>query len=129
MKNLKKWVLCVEDHQDTCELVTRILGLEGFQVMTANSQSEGLAFHQKGQFCLVIIDINLPDGTGIELIRKIRATDAQTPIVVNSAVALNTVIEEAKEAGANAYVVKPGGWDSLVETVHQLCPRSEYAKS
>jgi DNA-binding response OmpR family regulator len=118
-------ILCVEDHQDTCELVTRILGLEGFKIVTANTKNEGLALCQEERFRLIIIDINLPDGTGLDLIQQIRAADGYTPIVVYSAVALKTVIEEAFKIGANDYVVKPTGWDGLITSVNRLCQHSE----
>lgn len=77
-----------------------------------------LAQHQ--DFDLYILDNWLPDKSGVELCRAIRAFDLYTPILFYSAAAYERDIEEAIRAGAQDYLVKPVSLDKLRQAVAQL---------
>jgi DNA-binding response OmpR family regulator len=128
MRPLINLILCIEDHQDTCELISHILGIEGYKVIPCSTLAEGFELAQQDDVCLIIIDVKLPDGSGIDFIRQIRGAGMQTPILVHSGVAYQNIIDEAMEAGANDYLIKPNGWEKLLTTVNTLWQQSECAE-
>jgi len=67
---------------------------------------------------IVIVDINLPDGTGFELIQWIRKIDRNLPIVVLSLNDSSAYINAARKCGANAYVNKSAPVDELIAAIH-----------
>jgi DNA-binding response OmpR family regulator len=71
-------------------------------------------------FDLLIIDVMLPEGSGIDFCREVRRGGCEVPILVHSAAAGKSDIDAAVEAGANDYLVKPNGWTVLLETVQRL---------
>src|SRR5262245_4892034 len=74
-------------------------------------------------FDLYVLDNWLPDGSGIELCRRIRATESRTPIIFTSAIGQLRDIELAEDAGADRYLVKPYEPDALLRTVKELLDR------
>lgn len=76
----KRRILCVDDHADICDLVSTVL--EDFEVVAAQSKTEGLRRVQSGLFDLYLLDYSLPDGTGLELATLIRQFDDSTPILM-----------------------------------------------
>jgi two-component system, OmpR family, KDP operon response regulator KdpE len=122
-----KRILCIEDDDDTCSLVSRILEGEGYEVISAGTLAEGSEVLQGDGISLIILNVWLPDGNGIDFIRKVRAKDSLTPILVHSAAAYKKDIEEAIQVGANDYLVKPNGWAKLAETVAALLRQSRSA--
>jgi DNA-binding response OmpR family regulator len=76
----KKRVLCVDDNPDTCALIAATL--KGWKVVSEHSHAEGLRRAASEKFKLILLDYHLPDGTGIDLCRKIRLFDVSTPILL-----------------------------------------------
>ncbi|HYM00427.1 MAG TPA: response regulator [Blastocatellia bacterium] len=113
-------ILCVDDDTDSRELVVALVGLAGLQVILAESAAEALRLARQGDFALFILDTVLADGSGVELCKAIRGFDSNTPILFYSAAAYPTDIDAAMQAGANAYLTKPGGFDELSDTVNRL---------
>lgn len=113
-------VLCVEDDEDTCKLLSGLLGLINCETYSAATAAEALDRIALERFDLYLLDNWLPGGSGVELCRKIRETDASTPIIFYSGAALESEREEALAAGAQAYLVKPLDVSLIVETVKKL---------
>jgi DNA-binding response OmpR family regulator len=113
-------ILCVDAHDDTCELVAFLLGREGCRVRTATTAGDGLDLARSRHFDLYIIGDWLPDGRGVELIRRIRASDAVAPIVYYTAEARTAPRQEALGAGAQAVILKPSEPQALIDTVERL---------
>jgi DNA-binding response OmpR family regulator len=113
-------VLCVDDDEDTCTMLCGLLGLIDCQATTAATAAQALELIAHSRFDLYLLDNWLPGGSGVELCRKIRRADAYTPIVFYSGAGLDSEREEALAAGAQVYLVKPGGAAALVETVRRL---------
>ena len=113
-------ILCVEDDEDTCELMTYILSQEDFDVSSADTVEKAFQLAKTEKFALYILDDWLPDGNGTDLCRKIKEFDKTAPVIFYSGAARAADIEAAMEAGADEYLVKPNGWDKLLETVHRL---------
>lgn len=117
----KKRILCVEDDDDVCSMMTNLLGLVGYEVISAGTVAEALTRIKQDQFDLYLIDNWLPGGSGIELCRAIRAGNQRTPIIFYSGAAYDEDKQQAIEAGADVYLVKPADINKLVETVRRLC--------
>ncbi|MGI8495527.1 MAG: response regulator transcription factor [Pyrinomonadaceae bacterium] len=111
-------ILCIEDDKDTCELIS-ILFPE-YKVVFAHSFNEAVSLLAERDFDLIITDNWLPDGSGLDICRKIRAASSFVPIVFASGVGQKSEIEKAVNAGANKYLVKPYEPMKLQEIVKEL---------
>ena len=114
----RKRILCVEDDVDSCEML-RVL-LHEYEVVTANTVREGLKMAKAERFDLYLLDSTYPDGSGVELCRELRAFDAETPVIFHSGMEGESDIEDAMNAGAQAYLVKPIGIDELEGSIQRL---------
>jgi CheY-like chemotaxis protein len=109
-----KRVLLVEDNGDTLAALELLLGLDGYEVRTANDGSQGYRVFLECCPDVVITDLNMPSIDGLELIRMIRADrncPKKTPIIVISADSGHG--ETVKAAGANYFLSKPYDYDQL----------------
>src|ERR1051325_2750292 len=98
MENMKGRILCVDDDEDTCEMITALLGQAGYEVQHALSISEGLIKAQGDNFDLILLDWSLADGTGLELCKQIRAFDTRTPILFYTGETDDTAMRAALSA-------------------------------
>lgn len=103
----KHHILYVEDHADTRELIQLILQQLGYAVTTVDTIADALAMTMQEMFDLYLLDSWLPDGSGVDLCKQLRAADHQTPIVFYSAAAYEVDRETAIRSGAQGYLVKP----------------------
>ena len=118
-------VLYIEDHEDTRELVTLLLSQKSYEVVTGDTIESGIAFASAQRFDLYLLDSWLPDGSGLDLCRKIREFDKTTPILFYSAAAFASDRELALECGAQAYMVKPSQPSDLCRLVTELIEDSK----
>lgn len=116
----KHRVLYIEDHADTVEMVTLMLESGGFDVQAFSTLEAGLEAASRQSFDLFLLDAWLPDGSGMELCKKIREFDSTTPIVFYSAAAYDGDKEAALQSGAQAYLVKPTDSPDLCEVLFRL---------
>jgi DNA-binding response OmpR family regulator len=117
-------VLYVEDHEDTRELVTLLLGQKSFEVVTGGTIESGLALAMSESFDLYLLDSWLPDGSGLDLCQRIRQFDQTTPILFYSAAAYASDHALAMQCGAQAYLIKPSQPSELCRMVSELIERS-----
>lgn len=99
-------VLVVEDDKEIRALVQSALALEGFEVQTAVSLSEAQALVQHSAPELIVLDLGLPDGEGLQLVQEVRRLSS-LPIVVISARHQETQKIALLDAGADDYLTKP----------------------
>lgn len=116
-----KRILCVEDDEEVCSMISSLLNFIGYDVEITKTMAEALAKIEQEHFDLYIIDSWLPGGSGVEVCRYIRQYGLSTPVIFYSAAAYDTDKQQAMEAGANAYLVKPADIDKLVETIKRFC--------
>jgi DNA-binding response OmpR family regulator len=114
----KKRILCVEDDRDTCELLNILLA--EYTVVFAHSLQESLSLLENQSFDLYLLDNWLPDGSGIEICRKIREQWPEVPIIFTSAVGQKSEIKKAMNAGAGKYMLKPCEPQELYKVVKEL---------
>jgi DNA-binding response OmpR family regulator len=110
-------ILLVDDHQDTLDLFAIALSQQDYEVVTASSIEGALQETKDQQFHLVILDSRVGDGSGVDLCRSIRKRDKMTPIVFCSGVTAEKNKQEALDAGAQAYLIKPVTIADLYATV------------
>jgi DNA-binding response OmpR family regulator len=118
LSNLR--ILYIEDHDDTRELVTIILRQNDYDVITGTTIEDGIHLAKSGAFDLYLLDSWLPDGSGLDLCKRIREFDPLTPILFYSAAAYEADRAEALESGAQGYLVKPSQTSDLCSLVSQL---------
>ena len=119
MSQVKCRILCIDDHDDTSEMLSLILSQEDFEVVTTRTIEEALQQARTGDFDLYVLDKHLPDGSGLDLCAKLNEVTPGVPCLVYSGDAYAIHRSEALAAGAHAYVVKPD-IEGLIETVHKL---------
>ena len=120
METAKCRILFVEDHEDTRELLALALKQSDYEVVTSASIAGALALVPAGSFDLFVLDSLLPDGTGIELCKRIREIDQSTPILFYSALAYERDRDEAFSSGAQRYLIKPVSIPLLCQTVAEM---------
>ena len=116
-------VLIIEDDTDIAHLMGRYLMLDGFQVEIALDGEKGLLIARDHSPDLVILDIRLPKLDGLEVLRRLRATNKEVLVLILSAV--DSVNEKVigLEAGADDYLVKPIYFEELGARIHALLRR------
>lgn len=109
-------VLVVEDDREIRSLLHSSLGVEGFEVQTAVSVSEAAAMLQHSLPDLVLLDLGLPDGDGIDLVRQVRRQHSLPLLVVS---ARHQEAEKVKllDAGADDYLTKPFSVSELLARI------------
>ena len=120
MQTTKHHILYIEDHDDTRELVTLALAEKNWQVTTSSNIEEALRLANAQDFDLYMLDSWLPDGSGIELCKRLRELDRRTPIMFFSAAAYECDKQAAIDSGAQCYLVKPAHLDELCTQVGTL---------
>ena len=107
MTQTRARILHVDDVQDTRLLMAAILSEAHYGVMTAGSVAEALQLANEIPFDLFILDVRLPDGTGIELCEKLRDIQPGVPVLYYSAYADNSEQLRALGICGDAYLKKP----------------------
>jgi len=117
-------ILLVEDEPKIADTLKLGLGENGYEVAVAYDGTIGWKLFDTHPFDLVVLDINLPGINGYELCKKIRARNAQIPIIMLTALSsLNDKIE-GYDAGADDYVIKPFEFRELLMKIRVLLKRS-----
>jgi DNA-binding response OmpR family regulator len=119
MSQIKCRVLCIDDHEDTSEMMQLILSQEDYEVVTAVSIHEAMQLATTSEFDLYVLDRHLPDGSGLELCQKLGQITPGVPCLFYSGDAYDIHRSEAFAAGADDYVAKPD-IEGLIESVRQL---------
>ena len=121
--NNKYKVLLVEDEPNICNLVSTMLENDGYQALVAQTCAMARTMYASHVPDLVILDLGLPDGDGLEFLAGVRR-DALTPIIVLSARSDESDKVNALDAGANDYVTKPFGSAELMARVRSALRNS-----
>jgi PAS domain S-box-containing protein len=112
-------LLLVEDHVDTARALARLLESRGFTTEIAPSVATALEAIEREEFDLYLCDLGLPDGTGIDLIRKIRET-RKTPAIALTGFGMQEDVDRAQKAGFDAHLTKPVNLQKLEATMWRL---------
>jgi signal transduction histidine kinase/CheY-like chemotaxis protein len=112
-------ILLVDDHPDTCAALERLLKLRGHSVAAAHSMRGALEIAGQDSFDLLISDVGLPDGNGMDLLRYLRA---QQPIrgIAISGFGMDADINKSLEAGFSDHLVKPVKLEKLEAAIARV---------
>jgi DNA-binding NtrC family response regulator len=104
-------ILVIDDEEDIRESLETLLSIEGgYDVHLASNAAEGLNKLEHGFYDLVLLDLMMPDRSGMEVLAEVRTRDRETPIFLLTAFGSIEVAVQALKAGANDYFSKP--WDN-----------------
>ena len=118
----KKTVIVVEDEPDAAEMFAEMMRVTGFDVIQLFSSTPAISTITAEQPDLVILDIMMPDVSGLEVLRYMRREPAlkDIPVILVSAKSMPADIQEGLDAGASNYLTKPVGFLELKEAVEAL---------
>jgi len=117
-------VLVVEDHEDLARLVGEILQAEGWAVDLAQSLEEAGGLLAAFPYDLVVLDLTLPDGDGMELLRGLRGRGEGVPVLILTARDALRDRVRGLESGGDDYVVKPFHPEELLARARALLRRA-----
>ncbi len=112
-------VLLVEDHQDTARVMRRILEGAGYLVQNAGTVAEARQLAAERPFDLVISDVGLPDGSGLELMRGLREAGGP-PGIALSGFGTEEDVAASKAAGFSEHLTKPVDWERLRQSIEDI---------
>jgi signal transduction histidine kinase len=113
-------ILLVEDNGDTARMIRMLLEEFGYVVETAADVKQALKAVGPGSFDLLLSDLGLPDGTGIELMQELRRRGNALKGIALSGYGQEEDIRRSKEAGFSAHLIKPADVNVLIETIAAL---------
>ena len=128
MSQAKCRVLFIDDHEDTSEMFSLLLGEEEYSIEHARTIAQALQLATSEEFDLYVLDKHMPDGSGIELCTKLNELTPGIPCLVYSGDAYEIHRAEAIAAGADAFVAKPDV-ESLIENIKKLLANRECSTS
>ena len=106
-------------HGDTARALVRLLTSRGYEVQTAGTVASAIEAVERASFDLLLCDIGLPDGTGFQLMERVRRS-CTTPALALSGFGMEDDIAKSKEAGFEAHLTKPVNFQKLEATIWQL---------
>ena len=123
--NTNKHILVVEDEAKVATFIKKGLQTQSFEAVIANDGEEAKTLFTSHKFDLIILDLNLPDMSGLDVCKYIRSHNSQVPILMLTA--LGTVADKLSgfEVGTDDYMVKPFDFMELLVRVKALLKRTE----
>ena len=118
-------VLVIEDDRATAQSIELMLKSESFNVYTTDLGEEGIDLGKIYDYDIILLDLNLPDMSGFEVLRSLRVSKVKTPILILSGL---PGIEDKIRGfgfGADDYMTKPFHRDELVARIHAIVRRSK----
>jgi len=116
-------VLAVDDDDTTRELVAAYLAREGYEVVQAADSASAISAYDRGGVDLVVLDLRLPDGDGLGVVRRIRA-ESEVPIIILSAKDQDVDRIVGLELGADDYLTKPFNPRELLARIKAVSRRT-----
>ncbi len=118
-----KRILIVDDDMDLSELISDMLGDRGYDSQIANSIEKAFECLEGQQFHLILLDINLPDGTGFELCKELRRVST-IPVIFASARTSEDDKIVGLDMGGDDYIAKPYSLKELMSRINSLLRRA-----
>jgi two-component system CheB/CheR fusion protein len=112
-------VLLVEDHHDTAVILSRLLKNRGYEVKTAHSV-ESATDAATESFDLLISDLGLPDGSGLELMRRLQSRNINLAGIALSGFGTDQDVQRSREAGFTEHLTKPVDFQSIISAIERV---------
>ena len=103
-------ILIIDDEQEIRESLEQLLKLEGYRPASASTAQEGLKKAEENLFDVVLLDISLPDLSGLEVLKSIKRDNPDTGVIMITAYDSGQAAFQASKEGAHSYITKP--WDN-----------------
>src|SRR5689334_20283255 len=116
-------VLLIDDEPEIRESLSLFLGSEGYNIETAANATEGLHRMEGRSYDLVLLDLMLPDRSGMDVLKEIRERDRHTPIFMLTAYGSIEAAVQALKLGADDFFAKVGDNDKLVIEIERMIAR------
>jgi DNA-binding response OmpR family regulator len=113
-------VLIVDDEADLVTTYERALRRLGYRIIPAGTRQAGLEVLRSERLALVVADLRLPDGDGLDIVRAAREAPGPPPVIVVTGFPSAAGHQGALEAGARAVLTKPFSIQGFLETVRQV---------
>src|SRR5476649_2820460 len=117
-------VLLIEDDRSIAQSIELMLRSESFNVFTTDLGEEGVDLGKLYDYDIILLDLNLPDVSGFEVLRSLRISKVKTPILILSATAGVEHKVKGLGFGADDYMTKPFHKDELIARIHTIVRRS-----
>jgi two-component system cell cycle response regulator CtrA len=118
-------ILLIEDDSATAQSIELMLKSESFNVYTTDLGEEGIDLGKIYDYDIILLDLNLPDMSGFEVLRKLRVSKVRTPILILSGLAGIEDKIQGLGFGADDYMTKPFHKDELVARIRAIVRRSK----
>ncbi|MEM9528379.1 MAG: response regulator transcription factor [Bacteroidota bacterium] len=118
-------ILLVEDDQNFGDVLRSFLEVHDYDVTLATDGLAGFEAYRQGKWDVCIFDVMMPRLSGFELAKKVRETDAQTPIIFLTAKAMKDDVLNGFEIGADDYITKPFNSEELLARMNVILRRSQ----
>src|SRR5205807_2427228 len=118
-------VLLIEDDSATAQSIELMLKSESFNVYTTDLGEEGVDLGKLYDYDIILLDLNLPDMSGFEVLRSLRVSKVKTPILILTGLAGIEDKVRGLGFGADDYMTKPFHKDELVARIHAIVRRSK----
>lgn len=118
-------VLLIEDDAATAQSIELMLKSEGFNFYTTDTGEDGIDLGKLYDYDIILLDLNLPDMSGYEVLRTLRVAKIKTPILILSGLAGIEDKVRGLGYGADDYMTKPFHKDELVARIHSIVRRSK----
>ncbi len=126
MNSRQKTVMIIEDEADAAELFSEMMRINGFRVIKMFSSAPAIPIISQEKPDVILLDIMMPDISGLEVLRYIRREPdlAAIPVIILSAKSMPGDIKTGLEAGASMYLTKPVGFQDLKNAVEKVLQAS-----
>ena len=118
-------VLLIEDDSAVAQSIELMLKSESFNVYTTDLGEEGIDLGKIYDYDIILLDLNLPDMSGFDVLRKLRVSKVRTPVLILSGLANIEDKIKGLGFGADDYMTKPFHKDELVARIHAIVRRSK----
>jgi DNA-binding response OmpR family regulator len=122
----QKTVMIIEDEPDAAEMFAEMMRVNGFRVLKMFSSAPAIPMIAQEKPDIIILDIMMPDISGLEVLRYMRRDPdlLSIPVIVVSAKSMPNDIKTGLEAGASMYLTKPVGFLDLKQAVEQVLQKA-----
>jgi two-component system cell cycle response regulator CtrA len=117
-------ILIVEDDATAARALCLLLQSEGFQTVVADLGEEGVDLGKIYDYDLILLDLNLPDMSGLEVLKRLRVAKVNTPVMILSGASEIDTKVKTLGGGADDFVTKPFHKDELIARIHAVARRS-----
>jgi DNA-binding response OmpR family regulator len=122
MTQAQKTVMIIEDETDAAEMFAEMMRVNGFRVIKMFSSAPAISLIAQEKPDLIILDVMMPDISGLEVVRYMRRDPnlEKIPVIIVSAKSMPNDIKNGLEAGASLYLTKPVGFLELKQAVEKF---------